>query len=79
MKYVITYDITAELWRGAHGKNEIITITIISPHAAWSEKWIDDIVGRIWDMTNYSTLQIKTALRKISIEEIRIDYDKYSV
>lgn len=79
MKHVITYDLAVELWRGDHAQNEIIPLTIRSQHAAWSEKWIDQIVNRIWDLTNYSTLQIRTALRLISITEIRIDYDEYAV
>lgn len=77
MNHVITYDLAIELWRGDHAQNEIITLTIRSQHAAWSEKWIDQIVNRIWDLTNYSSLQIRTALRLISITEIRIDYDAY--
>ena len=79
MKHIITYDLAVELWRGDHASNEIITLTIRSEHAAWSEKWIDQIVNRIWDLTNYSSLQIRTALRLISITDIRIDYDEYAV
>lgn len=79
MKHLITYDLSVELWRGDHAQNEIIPLTIRSQHAAWSEKWINEIVNRIWDLTNYSTLQIKTALRLICIREVYVDYDPYNV
>lgn len=79
MKHVITYDLAVELWRGDHASNEIISVTIRTDAPAWSEKWIEEIVRRVWDVTNYATLQIKTALRLISIKEVYIDYDKYAV
>lgn len=66
----IGYNLQIDLWRGDHAAPEQIDIQIWTDAAPWSETWIEKIVSRIWDLTMYDRLTIRTTLNGIMIRNL---------